>query len=293
MQVSEHVHAIKIPFQVNLPSGRAVDRFVYAYVIAAEKVVLMDSGVASSEKTIFDCLGKISRVPEEISTLILTHSHPDHLGAAQTIQRASGCVVAAHPAERAWIEDVELQARERPVPGFHSLVEGPVQVGQTLEDGDTLDLGAGLTLEIFHTPGHSKGSLSLWLREEAALFSGDVIPLPGDMPIYEDAVAAARSIQRLKGLSGVRVLLSSWDDPQEGERIHQRMDEGLAYLQRIHEVVLQTAQDDPAPDWGELSGRVLAELGLPPALANPLIARSFESHWRARHLPDLLVAGKR
>lgn len=293
MLVSEHIHAIKIPFQVNLPSGRAVDRFVYAYILAAEKVVLVDSGVASSEKTIFDCLDKIGRTPEEVSTLVLTHSHPDHLGAARAVQRASGCIVAAHPAERAWIEDVQLQARERPVPRFHSLVGGSVQVEQTLEDGDTLDLDDGLTLEVLHTPGHSNGSLSLWLREEGALFSGDAIPLPGDMPIYEDAVAAARSVQKLKGLGNVRLLLSSWDDPQESGRVRQRMDDGLAYLQQVHDAVLRVAPSEGLPDWGELSGKVLAELGLPSALANPLVARSFESHWKARHHRDLLEAIER
>ena len=61
MQVSEHVHALKIPFQVKLPNGIVLDRFVYAYLIYGKDVCLVDSGVAGSENLIFDYLKKTGR----------------------------------------------------------------------------------------------------------------------------------------------------------------------------------------------------------------------------------------
>ena len=45
----------------------------------------------------------------------------------------------AHPAERSWIQDVNLQNRERPVPGFSKLVGGSVQLDHELKDGDVID----------------------------------------------------------------------------------------------------------------------------------------------------------
>ena len=156
MQVSDRIHVLKVPFQITDRSGLKIPRFVYVYLIYGENISLIDSGVASSEQVIFDYIRKTGRQPEEISQLILTHSHPDHIGSALAIKEASGCTVAAHVAEKAWIEDVDLQSRERPVPGFHSLVGGSVKVDRVLEEGDILDLGDSLNLEVIHTPGHSR-----------------------------------------------------------------------------------------------------------------------------------------
>ena len=170
MQIAKNIHALRIPFNITDPSGKMIPRFVYVYLILGEKIYLIDSGVASSEKIILDYLKKIGRSPEEISTLILTHSHPDHIGAAKAIKSITGCIVAAHTAERAWIEDVDLQERERPVPGFQTLVGGSVKVDLVLQDGDILDLGDGNRLHVLHTPGHSPGSISLWLPEDWGAF---------------------------------------------------------------------------------------------------------------------------
>ena len=195
MQVSKHVHSLKIPFQVPGGSGKSVNRFVYMYFIYSEKnVTLIDCGVSSSEATIIEYLTETKRKLDEISMIVLTHSHPDHIGAALALQKATGCRVAAHPTEIGWIEDVERQRRERPVPGFYSLVGGSVKVDRILNDGDILDCGNGLKVELIHTPGHSKGLISLLLGEDKVLFSGDALPLPGDIPIYEDPFSCVRSM---------------------------------------------------------------------------------------------------
>ncbi len=177
MQVTEHIHALKIPFKVPVGPNVSVERFVYAYLIYHEDIWLIDSGVKGSESIIFDYVTKTGRKPEEISFLVLTHCHPDHIGAARAIKEAAGCKILAHQAEIAWIEDARLQARERPVPGFDSLVGGSVEVDRALEDRDVLDLRAGSTLEVLHTPGHSRGMISLLFREDSALFCADAAPL--------------------------------------------------------------------------------------------------------------------
>ena len=43
-----------------------------------------------------------------------------------------------------------------------------------VEDGDTIAVG-GVTIEVVHTPGHTLGSICLYLREERALFTGDTV----------------------------------------------------------------------------------------------------------------------
>jgi len=279
MEITEHVHALKIPFGVRGPSGQSIPRCGYDYFLLGERICLIDSGVRGKEQTIFDYLKDMGRKPEEISLLILTHSHPDHMGAARAVQMASGCEIAAHPAEKAWIEDVDLQFRERPVPGFHSLVGGSVRVSRVLREGDFLDLGSGLSIQVFHTPGHSLGSISVWLPAEGLLFSADAVPIPGEMPIFVDAAASIASIGRLKALQGIRTLLSAWDEPRAGERARLTMDEGIDYLQLIREAALKAASTDSSlrADPMKLCTLALKELGLPETMANPLVARSFQA----------------
>jgi glyoxylase-like metal-dependent hydrolase (beta-lactamase superfamily II) len=283
MQITDHIHALKIPFQITNPSGQRIARFVYAFLIYGKKICLIDSGVAGSEMIILEYLKRTGRSQHEISMLILTHAHPDHIGSADAIKRISGCTVAAHAAEKAWIEDVDLQAKERPVPGFFTLVGGSVQVDRILKEGDVLHLEGGPALRVMHTPGHSPGSLSLWLAEEGALFTADAVPIAGDMPIYQDILASVRSVQRLASIPQIKLLLAAWDEPHPGNEAYRIMDDGLQYLQRIHSSVLKVAGENPAlreQDSMQLCRRVLVELGLPPVMANPLVASSFQDSLR-------------
>jgi glyoxylase-like metal-dependent hydrolase (beta-lactamase superfamily II) len=292
MRVTEHVHALRVPFQIRTPAGIAIDRFVYVYLIYGEAISLIDCGVAGSEHVIFEYLRSTGRTPEEITTLVLTHAHPDHIGAARAIKQATGCAVAAHRADQPWIEHTEQQFRDRPIPNFQALVGGSVAVDRALDDGDFLQLDDDLRVDVLHTPGHSKGSIALWLARDRALISGDAVPRPGEMPIYEDAAASARSIVRLRALAGIRVLLSSWDEPRTGEHAYRAMDEGLAYLQRVHETVITVAGRNPHLNSMEVCTRVLDALGLPATSANPLIARSIEAHLAVRDYHDLLTLAR-
>lgn len=289
MQVTEHIHAIKIPFKLTVSPERTVDRFVYAYLIFGKQICLIDCGVSASEAMIFDYVREAGRDPQEISMLVLTHSHPDHIGASRAVKGETGCQVAAHVDAQPWIEDIELQAKQRPIANFHSLVGGPVEVDLVLRDGGTLDLGDGLTLEVVHTPGHSKGSISPLLREDGALFSGDALPMAGGLPIYEDVSSSIRSIRRLRGIKGLKVLFASWDAPHRGkDRVYELMDGGLRYFQRIHEAVRKVTADFPSLDARELCPRVLRNLGLPESATIPIVVKSIEAHLKEIECQDLL-----
>lgn len=277
MQITEHIHALKIPFNIPLAPNKTIERQVYCFLVTGKEITLIDSGVAGAQTIIFDYLEKLGRRPGEIARLILSHSHPDHIGAAQTIKNASDCQILAHGNEREWIENTEKQAAERPVPGFQSLVAGPVTVDRVLADGDRLELGVGLCCKVLHTPGHSPGSISLFFNNEEALFTGDTLPLPGDLPIYDDISTCLRSIAGLRQLQGVTTLLSSWEAPVRGtQEITARFTAGVAWLEHIHQTVLN-ARKNAGPDMMALCQTVVAALGLPPFAANPLVAKAFAS----------------
>ena len=289
MQINKHVHAIKIPFTITTPLGVIIDRFVYVYLIyGTNGICLIDSGVAAAEQAIFEYLWATDRKVSDISLIVQTHSHPDHIGASRTIKGETGCAVAVHPAEKAWIENVQLQARERPVPGFDTLVAGSMAVDRLLEDGEVFDLGCGLKLEVFHTPGHSRGSISLLLLGYQALFSGDAIPVPGELPVYEDVRASVASVRKLQAIKDVRFLLPSWDEPSRGDAVYPRMEEGLQYLQRIHDAVRTCTEKSAEPDPLETAKCVLKAISLPPELANPIVAGSIAAHLTLRNQKNII-----
>jgi len=281
MQVTENIHALKIPFRLS-------PRFVYVYLIYGEKICLIDSGILSSEEQIFEYIKKTGRDPAEITLLVQTHSHPDHIGASAEIKRFSGCRVAIHREEKQWIENIDLQFRERPTGTFYSFVKSAVEVDMVIRDGDHLDLGAGQTLKVIHTPGHSRGMISLWFAEEGALFSGDAIPVKGGVPIYADVLESIKSIRKLKQIEGVKVLLSSWNDPALGDRTYEGMDEGLSYFQNLHEILRKRIAASPSLAIKELCARVLKDLGLPETFLNPNVVASIEAHLKEMRHQDLL-----
>lgn len=274
-------HPIRIPFSISSSVG-ALPRFVFVYLIAnPDTLTLIDTGVAGSEMPIFEKVRQIGRKPAEISTIILTHAHPDHIGAAKVIQESTDCNIVAHAADRAWIENPDRQARERPIPGFSNLVGGTVTVDQVLKDGDIIELGDGFSLEVIHTPGHSPGSICLFLLPDRDLFSGDAVPVTGDLPIYDDPITSMQSINRLRKLEHIRSLLPSWNEPSEGKAAYQALDDGLEYLHQVHEVVKKIVTENLSLNLKELSEEVLIEIGLPAEIANPMVTRSVLAHIRA------------
>ena len=279
MHITPSVHAIRHSFRIPVAPGFTLKRFVYSYLIYSELITLIDTGVAGSESRIFEYIRSTGRDPSEIALIVLTHSHPDHIGSAWAIQQVTRCSIAAHPAERTWIEDIDIQNRERPVPGFATLVGGSVKVDHELKDGDSIEpdeTHAGEIL-VFHTPGHSKGSITLFLHGEGALFSGDAVPVAGDIPVYDDAPASIKSVKMLRHLAGIRVLLSSWDEPRQGNEAYLQMDKALEYLRKIQKMVIAFTNEG-VTDPEELTKRTAHALGLPPEAVNPLLSLTLASN---------------
>jgi glyoxylase-like metal-dependent hydrolase (beta-lactamase superfamily II) len=157
-------------------------------------------------------------------------------------------------------------------------VERPVTVNRLLSDGDRIGIGGERSLGIIHTPGHSPGSLSLFLEDEGVLFSGNAVPVKGELSVYDDPVASLRSLGRLRGLEGIRVLLSSWDRPKAGEEARRTMADGKEVIRALHAAVVQAAGKEADP--AGIAGRVVEDLGLPGA-ASPVITRTVSGHIRA------------
>lgn len=158
------------------------------------------------------------------------------------------------------------------------MVEGPVLVDHFLGGGEIIKLENYISCKIFHTPGHSKGSISLLFEDEKTLFTADALAYPGDLPIYEDIGSCVTSIKMLQHIDNVENLLSSWEDPIQGqEKIIKRMNESITYLGRIHTAVMNNSSINNPKNIMQLCQKVVSELGLPPFAAMPLVANALAS----------------
>ena len=106
---------------------------------------------------------------EKVEAILVTHTHFDHVGAVAPVARATGAPVYCPELEREVLANIMDYV---PWPGF-----GPFEsydADHTVAGGETLEL-AGLKLEVLFTPGHSPGHVTYAIRDERALFSGDVL----------------------------------------------------------------------------------------------------------------------
>jgi hypothetical protein len=214
-----------------------MERTVYVYLVTGnEKSCLIDTGVNPSMKDVLDFIESAGKKPDEI---LLTHSHVDHIGSLYELKEHFACPAAASELSSAWIEDVDEQFRQRPVPNFRDFVKKSAKIERKLKDGDLTLLG-GSTLAAYEAPGHDKGQLVFYHREDGVLFAADAVPIPGEMPVYDDVSAQLETLNRMRGIEGTKVLLMSWADPcYGGEKISQVFDDAVSYVKEIHRLTLE------------------------------------------------------
>ena len=276
MLVTDNIHILKHEFFIPVSPDKKIPRFVYSYIIFGEEICLIDSGVNGSHEKIFSYIEKQGRDIKDITLLILSHAHPDHIGSAAIIKEITDCEVMAHKNEHKWFENIELQNKERPVPGFFDLANRPVIIDKFVEHEEIIELDKDLTLKIFHTPGHSSGSISIYIPRNKILFTGDAVPLYGDLPNYQDYTTLMKSLSFIESLENYEILISSWEDPQEKSNIKGMINRGKSYLEKI-DTAVKTYYKENISDLSNCKN-VIESLELPLAFVNPIVDQSFRSH---------------
>lgn len=278
MELTEKLHLLKIDFEITISTEKKLPRFVNVLMIFGDRITLIDTGVKGSEQKLFAYIEENGRNFSEIGTIILSHSHPDHIGSAARIKELTGCEVFAHRGDLAWIENIETQNEERPVPGFFNLVNRPVKVDRLLSGGEILKADDDVTLKIIHAPGHSKGSLNILFTEDRILFTADSIPLKNDIPNYDNYFALMKSLGEIKTNGDYDMLLTSWTPPLTGSlEIKNLIAEGENYVARLDEAVRKTYTGNESEPLS-FCRAAIQELELPPFLANHLVDKAFRSH---------------
>jgi glyoxylase-like metal-dependent hydrolase (beta-lactamase superfamily II) len=229
-----------------------------AYLVGEPEMALIDPGSGEPDEVgqLVELIEMLHADRRRLRLMLLTHHHPDHVGAVDAIRRRYGVPVAAH----------EETARH-------------LRVDFTIADGDWIPLVPGVgdwSLRAIHTPGHTRGHLCFLHPRTRSLFTGDHVtggagtviidPPEGDMAAY------VSSLERLLA-EPVDTLFPAHGGPQGAaeKRIrglieHRLMRErkvraALAAEPRSLDALLPLAYDDtPRELWRYAERSLLAHL---------------------------------
>jgi glyoxylase-like metal-dependent hydrolase (beta-lactamase superfamily II) len=181
------------------------------YLLAGDDPTLVDTGFKGRSGQILREAGRLGYSPSDIVNIIITHHHADHVGSLHVLKEATQARVLAHPVDAAYIDGRLPQpgpVRPRwPTKTLAPLqwlwTTTPVAVDVLINDGDELPILGGI--KVLHTPGHTPGSICLYLERERLVIAGDLVAhrfglrLPS-RAFTADMLQGIRSIERVAAL---------------------------------------------------------------------------------------------
>ena len=104
-----------------------------------------------------------------VKAIIITHAHIDHIGGAQKLKAVTGAPVYMNAKDQELYDQLDMQAGWL---GMPTPERTPIDVAA--REGDTMKLGPA-EFHVLDTPGHTQGSISLWIPAENKLIAGDTL----------------------------------------------------------------------------------------------------------------------
>ncbi len=134
-----------------------------------KEAAIIDPGMSRMEE--FDAMASfIERERLTVTHLINTHLHIDHAISDNWVKEKYGVPVEAHAGDARLGLQLARQAQGFGIPG----IEGAVEIGHELKEGDVIKIGNG-RLKVLHVPGHSPGSICLYDKEDGFVIVGDTL----------------------------------------------------------------------------------------------------------------------
>ena len=249
---------------------------------AGDELVLLDAGISSTpESATGPELAALGMELSDLTLVVNSHAHPDHMGGNSVLKRLSQARLAAPAAEVGWLEDNELLLRELwgSDPAALELDQGEreellqmlgerVRVDVLLRDGDLLPT-PDRSLRVITTSGHSPGHIAVLDEQTRTLFAFDDVQgrgqpyLDGSVwlaPLYTDVERYTNGLRRLLELD-FDALVPSHGDVLTADQGRQRIELSLEWVQQTHEHAADLLHRRHSLTVRELAGSIGTELG--------------------------------
>jgi glyoxylase-like metal-dependent hydrolase (beta-lactamase superfamily II) len=304
LEVASGIHRLEAPLG---------DRYVALYLIEGdEAALLVDTGVAGSPA---EALGGVDA--GRIRYVLVSHADFDHTGGNAAVRElCPGAIFCCHDLDRPLVEDLEamLYRRYGEAIADHGIDDGDeardsirsnarhVPIELALTGGERLRLGGDREIEILHTPGHSRGHVTVWdpaarvaVIADAVLWNA-VLGASGEPvfpPTYRYVDAYVATIQRLQGMP-IETLLTSHYPVYRGEEVGEFLAESRAFVDRADAALREelSAAAEP-PTLRELCDRLGPRLGSWPAEATATMWFPLLGHLERLAAFGLLSTGRR
>jgi len=257
--------------------------FTGAVAILGDTITLIDTGTASSpNEAIFPFLESVNREADEISDIVLTHGHGDHFDGVPIILEASNAKVHVHRLDKPAVLDLAARTSFDP-----SRVEA-------VKHNDVLTV-SNREIEVFHTPGHTSGSICLIDRDLRLCITGDSVQgIGAGRPLlFYSSIAYADSMRRLS-LEPIEIFMMGHPFPpfEQGvireAKVRAMLQESMRAVEDLKNIVMKLLETSQRPlTMDEISA------GLPEAREpsiGPVLEELFEEGkvWRIGEDNELL-----
>lgn len=174
------------------------DCMVYAILTKDQDVVMIDCGAGIALQNILRVLGTIDVEPSWIEWLVLTHGHIDHIGGAAELVKETGCKVIAHEGD---LDAITGKNMLKTAADWYGIDYIPVKVDEVIMGEQGTKVVGDLELHFLHTPGHTPGSMVVYIDIGAkrVLFGQDIHG-PFDPSFGSDTGQWRDSMERLLAL---------------------------------------------------------------------------------------------
>ncbi len=199
-----------------IPSVHCIDTNQYglarrgaAYLIVGERAGLVETGTPRAAPLLIEALQSL-----DLAYVFVTHVHLDHAGSAGALAVANpSSTIVAHPRAAKHLIDPRrlIDGVRHASPDLFPYYGKPTPVPENqlhaAEDGQLVDLGGGILVEVVHATGHAPHHACFFEHASRTLFTGDAVgnhDIPVDVPLTVpprfDLDASSATLKRLRDL---------------------------------------------------------------------------------------------
>ncbi len=172
------------------------------YLVMDENPLLVDTGLPRNAKKILHYINSCEMTPSELSMIVLTHAHLDHVGGVQELKERTGAEVLIHEKDAAALAGEEPLPSSRGFSVFSRIISFLLRFGSVYPDKRIKNGKIG-EFSVIETPGHTPGSIALYDEKRGMMFVGDTLRVSGGTlrgppsPPTINMTEAKRSIEKI------------------------------------------------------------------------------------------------